>query len=169
MNDMRADMAGRPDVVWDLLIRIFGIALFVLLVVAFSTGEEFPHTHDMIGYAIAALVVAGMLWAIVKPHHDRLPIPSPRGAKVLFQNAYTVPKTLAFVFLILTALPFCALILMLVTHTVWGTTWVDEMHEVVAYFVVGLVTFYIAMVGIVSSGYIEDRVREMFKGNKHTR
>jgi cytochrome b len=170
MNDMKANLPGRPSTIWDLLIRISGVALFVLLVIAYSTGEEFPHTHVMIGYAIAALVVAGMLWAIVKPHHDPFPpiIYGPRGVMAQFQNAYTVPKTLAFVFLILTALPFCALILMLVTHTVWGTTWIDEMHEVVAYFVVGLVTFYIAMVGILSSGYIEHRVREMFKGNKHT-
>ena len=70
-------------------------------------------------------------------------------------------------FLILAALPFCALMLMLVTHTVWGTTWIDEMHEVVAYFAVGLVAFYVAMVSIASSGHIEDRVRRMLGGNKH--
>jgi hypothetical protein len=40
------------------------------------------------------------------------------------------------------------------------------MHEVVAYFAVGLVIFYIAMVGVASSGYVEDRVRKMLKANK---
>ncbi len=69
------------------------------------------------------------------------------------------PKWLVSVFLILTALPMCALILMFLTHTLWGTTWIDEMHEVVAYFAVGLIVFYIAMVGIASSRYIEDRLR----------
>lgn len=60
----------------------------------------------------------------------------------------------------------CALFLMLLTHTLWGTTWIDEMHEVAAYFAVGLVAFYVAMAGIASSGHIEDRLRKMFGGNK---
>ena len=169
MNDIKAEMPVRPDMIWDLLIRLSGIVLFVLLVVAYSTGEEYPHTHVMIGYAIAVLFVVGFFWEIVRPHHDRFPpvVYCPHGIKAQFQNTDTVPKALVSVFLILAALPFCALILMLVTHTVWGTTWIDEMHEVVTYFAVGLVAFYIAMVGIASSGYVEDRVRKMFKGNKH--
>jgi cytochrome b len=169
MRDIRAEMPVRPDMIWDLLIRLSGIALFVLLIVAYSTGEEFPHTHMMIGYAIAALAAAGIFWAIVRPHHARFPptVYSPRGIKALFQNTDRIPKTLASMFLILAAIPLCALILMLLTHTVWGTTWIDEMHEVVAYFAVGLVVFYIAMVGIASSGHIEDRLRKLLKGNKH--
>ncbi len=169
MRDTRADMPARPEMIWDLLIRLSGIALLILLVVAYSTGEEFPHTHVMIGYAIAILVAAGIFWAIVRPRHVRFPstVYSPGGIKALFQNADRVPRTLASVFLILAALPLCALILMLLTHTLWGTTWIDEMHEVVAYFAVGLVVCYIAMVGIASSGYVEDLLRKMFKGNKH--
>ena len=81
-------------------------------------------------------------------------------------QADRVPKTLASVFLLLAALPLCALMLMLLTHTLWGTTWIDEMHEVVAYFAVGLVAFYVAMVTIVGSGHIEGRLRKMFGGNK---
>ena len=91
---------------------------------------------------------------------------SPRGIKALVQNADPIPRTLASVFLILAALPLCALILMLLTHTLWGTTLIDEMHEVVAYFAVGLVAFYVAMIGLASSGHIEDRLRKMFGGHK---
>jgi cytochrome b len=169
MKDIRAEMPARPDMIWDLLIRSSGIALFILLVVAYSTGEEFPHTHVMIGYAIATLVTVGILWEIVRPHHSRFPptVYSPHGFKALFQNTDRVPRTLASMFLILAALPLCALILMLLTHTLWGTTWIDEMHEVVAYFALGLVVFHVAMVGIASSGYIEDHLRKLFRGNKH--
>jgi cytochrome b len=168
MKDFRAELPVRSDIIWDLLIRLSGVALFVLLVVAYSTGEEFPHTHMMIGYAMAALVAAGIFWAVVKPNDARFRLTdySPRGIKTQFQIADGVPKTLVSVFLILTALPMCALILMFLTHTLWGTTWIDEMHEVVAYFAVGLIVFYIAMVGIASSRYIEDRLRRKLKGNK---
>ncbi len=169
MKDIRAEMPLRPDMIWDLLIRLSGIALLILLVVAYSTGEEFPHTHVMIGYAIATLVAAAIFWTIVRPRHARFPqsVYSPRGIRAQFENADTVPRTLVSVFLILAALPLCALILMLLTHTLWGTTWIDEMHEVVAYFAVGLVVFYVAMVGIASSGYVEDHLRKLFRGNKH--
>lgn len=100
MRDIRAEMPGRPDMTWDFLIRLSGAALFVLLIVAYSTGEEFPHTHDMIGYAIAALLAVGIFWAIVRPRHDRFSpsVYSPRGIKAQFQNADNVPKTLAFFF-----------------------------------------------------------------------
>jgi len=167
MKDIRAETPVRPDMIWDLLVRLSGIALFVLLVVAYSTGDEYPHTHMMIGYAIATLLVVAVFWTIVRPHHDRFPptIYSPRGIKAQFQNADSTLRTLATIFLILAALPSCALILMLLTHTLWGATRIDEIHEVVAYFAVGLVAFYTAMVGIASSGYVEDRVRKMFGRN----
>jgi cytochrome b len=170
MRDVKAEMPVRPDMVWDLLIRLSGFALFILLVIAYSTGEEYPHTHLMIGYAIAALLFVGIAWEILRPHHARFPrtVYGAHGIKAQFQNADRIPKTLALVFMIMASLPLCALILMLLTHTVWGTTWIDEMHEVVAYFTVGLVLLYVAMVGIASSNYIEDRVRKLFWGDKHT-
>ncbi len=168
MKDIRAETPVRPEMIWDLLIRLSGIALLVLLVIAYSTGEEYPHTHVMIGYAIAALVAVGIFWAVIRPRHVQFPptIYSPREIMALFQNADRVPRMLVSMFLILAALPLCALILMLLTHTLWGTTWIDEMHEVVAYFAVGLVAFYVVMVGIAGSGHIEDRLRKMFGGNK---
>jgi cytochrome b len=168
MRDTRAEMPARPDMIWDFLIRLSGIALFALLVIAYSTGEEYPHTHMMLGYAIAALVAVSIFWAVVRPHHAQFPPTaySPRGIKALLRNADRVPKTLVSAFLILAALPLCALILMMLTHTLWGTVWIDEMHEVVAYFAVGLVAFYVVMVGIASSGHIEDRLRKLFGGGK---
>jgi cytochrome b len=168
MRDTRAEMPARPDMIWDLLIRLSGIALFVLLVIAYSTGDEYPHTHVMLGYAIAALVAVGIFWAVVRPRHVQFPptVYSPRGIKALLQNADRVPKTLVSGFLILAAIPLCALILMMLTHTRWRTVWIDEMHEVVAYFAVGLVAFYVVMVSIASSGHIEGRLRKMFGGDK---
>jgi cytochrome b len=62
MKEIRAEPLLRSEMLWDLLIRLSGIALLVLLVIAYSTGEEYPHSHVMIGYAIATLVVAGIFW-----------------------------------------------------------------------------------------------------------
>ena len=171
MRDIRANMPARPDITWDLLIWVSGFALMVLLVIAYSTGEEYPHTHVVIGYAIVIVLAAGILWGIVRPHYNQYPrvVYSARGIKSVFQNADRVPKALASAFLIMAALPICAFLLMWLTHTLWGTTRIDEMHEVVAYFTVGLVAFYVAIVGIASSGPIEDRLRKLFGGNEDQR
>jgi hypothetical protein len=55
-----------------------------------------------------------------------------------FENAGGLAKTLALLIAILSALPLCALFVMLVTHALWGATAIDEMHEAVAYFALGI-------------------------------
>ena len=165
MENTKKDVTVGSDAIWDLLIQLSGLALFLLLVVAYFTGEEFPHTHAMIGYAIASLLAVSVFWAIVRPRRASFPpaVYTPRGIKAQFQNATGLPRTLAPLFLIMAALPLCALLLMVLTHTLWGATWIDEMHEVVAYFAVGLVVVYIVMVGLASSGFIENRAKTWFK------
>jgi hypothetical protein len=167
--EMRTDSAGRAEVSWDLLIRVSGIALFALLIIAYTTGEEYPHTHRMIGYGMAVLLAVGIFWLAVRPHDGRLlPINySPRLITARLRNADGLARTLMSLFFVLAALPLCALIMILVTHTLWGTTWIDEMHEVVAYFVIGLVAFYSAIVGIASIQYIDERLRRLFRMGKH--
>ena len=169
MNNISDETSVRPAMIWDLIIRLSGIGLFVLLVVAYATGDEFPHTHVMIGYAIAALTVAGIVWALIRPHDARFSHIeySPRAIKARFVSAGTAPKALVSMLLFLATLPLCALLIIFLTHTVWGTTWIDEMHEVVAYFVVGLVVFYIAMVGIAGSGNVENIIRRIRSGTRH--
>ncbi len=169
MSDNIIDTPIQSGMVWDLLIRLTGVALLVLLIVAYFTGDEIQHTHAIIGYAVASLLAAGVFWALVRPRQARFPSTeySLRGIKRQIENADRFPRTLASLFLILAALPFVALILMLLTHTLWGTTRIDEMHEVVAYFAVGLVACYIAMVVLASAGYVEGRLRKLFQGNKH--
>jgi hypothetical protein len=70
-------------------------------------------------------------------------------------------------FLVLAALPLCALVMIFVTHTIWGATWIDEMHEVVAYFVVGLVALYGAIVAVASIQYVDERLRRIFGARNH--
>jgi hypothetical protein len=41
------------------------------------------------------------------------------------------------------------------THTLWRPAAVDEMHEVVAYFALGLVAFYVVIVLIASAEHLE--------------
>jgi cytochrome b len=167
MEQIKAGTPRRPDMIWDVIIQISGIALLALLFIAYFTGEEYPHTHVMLGYALAGLFAVYVFWTVVRPRLAPLPqnLYSLSGFKEQFRQAGILPRTIAALFLLMATLPLCAVILMLLTHTIWGATRIDEMHEVVAYFAVGLVVFYVAMVGIASIGYVEGRVRNSFKGN----
>ena len=76
MKEIKNEKPVRSDEIWDLLIQLSGMALFLLLVIAYFTGEELPHTHVMIGYAIAGLLATSIFWAIVRPR--RAPFPPGR-------------------------------------------------------------------------------------------
>ncbi len=122
----------------------------------------------MIGYAIAVLLATSLFWLLVKLNDGHTPPMwySPGAIKASLQDANRLGKTLAYLFVILAALPLCALLIMLVTYSVWGTTRIDEMHEVAAYFAVGLIVPYVVIVGVTSIGLIEARLRKSHAGIK---
>lgn len=106
MTDTRIKGPAQSGAVWDLLIQLSGIALLILLVIAYATGEEYPHTHTMIGYAIAILVIVNLLWAALVPRDRTLSAPyTPRAIKMHFQNAGGPAKTVALLVAMLAALP----------------------------------------------------------------
>ena len=57
--------------IWDPLVRISHWALVLLVGAAFFTAEEWPETHEAIGYTVGAVVVLRILWGLVGPRHAR--------------------------------------------------------------------------------------------------
>jgi cytochrome b561 len=133
----------------DRYIRLFGCGVFVILIVAYATGEEFVHTHKMIGYGIAALLVSALIWEIIKRRTVSLSRAQAAEAWPR-EGLQSAGVALLIILPILALLAAAALLLMIVTHNYWGTIVVDEMHEVVAYFGVGLLVFYVASVLVTS-------------------
>lgn len=128
----------------DRYIRLFGCSVFAILATAYVTGaEETPHTHQMIGYGIAVLLVAALTWELIRFRDNQ-------GSASLSPRPTSPPSGLepAVIWLLITlpilaVLAGVALVLMLITHNYWGATLVDEMHEVVAYFGLGLIVVYV--------------------------
>lgn len=149
--------------VWDVLFRVAALCLAVLLVLAYLTGEEFAHTHALIGYGLAAVVVAAVYWELIRPPHARFhgSIFSAKTVATILRAALAPPRRASPAFaalgvlVLLAGLALVTLVVIALTHALWKPAAVDEMHEVVAYFALGLVAFYVVIVLIASTEHIE--------------
>ncbi len=154
--------------VWDVLLRSAGAGLLILLAAAYFTGEEFQHTHMLIGYANAATLLAKLYWELVRPH--ALHLPGTHAPHVTFRAvlraafAPDAPALAAIGVLGVTALlAAVTLALMAAAHNLWPAAAVDEMHEAVAYFALGLVALHIVIVLIASSDHLERRLARLLR------
>lgn len=59
------------DLLSSPIMRVAAWIVAVLLVVAYLTGEEIQHTHVLLGYGLAAVPVAGVVWELLAPHARR--------------------------------------------------------------------------------------------------
>lgn len=166
-NGMTAEdaLSTKIETLWDFEIRASATFLVLLLVVAYVTGEEVQHTHPAIGYAIAALLITQLWWELFRPHPTRYldSIFHPPRIRSLFERASTDlahPKISTGFFVLAVAavivvIALFALVLIFFTHNFYPATAVDEMHEVVTYFAVGLVVFHIALVIVASMQHLD--------------
>lgn len=151
---------------WDLMVRGAGIALMLLIAVAYFTGEEYSHTHLMLGYGAAAVVLSNLYWEFVRPHTLRSHTIAAYGLGRLLRLSlgHGLPGIAAMAALALGAgLGACALVLMTATHNFWPAAAVDEMHEAIAWFAIGLVVLHIAIVLIAGADYLEHRVSRLLR------
>jgi cytochrome b len=151
------DLGTKIETLWDFEIRASAVCLFLLLVMAYVTGEEYQHTHPAIGYSIAALMIAQLSWELSRPHSTRYldSILHPPSVRPLFQPNMAHPKISSGFFVLAVAttiavIALAALVLVFFTHNFYPATAVDEMHEVVTYLAVGLVIFHVVLVIVAS-------------------
>jgi hypothetical protein len=152
----------RTDGLWSAMLRSSGGGLLFLLTIAYLTGEEYPHTHVMIGYSIGAVIVANLYWELVHPHQLHLMgTHAPRIALSAVLRSSVRGDSPAFVAITVLALvsilASVTVALMAATH-LWAIPLVDEMHEAVVYFILGLVVLHIVVVVIGSADYVERRL-----------
>jgi cytochrome b len=183
MSDLAAPREGGaappPTVkVWDGFVRLFHWSLAALVLAAFLTGEESEKTHVAIGYAIAGLVAARILWGFVGPPPARFAnfVKSPAESLTYFFNALSgkAPRYLGhnplggmMVLGLLAALAVvCGGGYLLTTDAYWGAEELKELHEATAYGLLGLVGLHV--IGVVWTGvsHRENLVEAMITGRK---
>jgi cytochrome b len=171
-----AEAGSRMVKVWDPFVRLFHWLLVLLFAAAYLTGDELDRAHELLGYAIIALLVARIVWGFVGSEHAR------------FRD---------FVFAPSTALAYARdtlagkarrylghnplggmMVLLLITGllvTAWTGWWMtvageshllEEVHEVAANGMLLLIALHVAGVLFSSIAHGENLVRGMITGLK---
>ena len=167
--------------VWDLFMRVFHWSLAALFVVAYATGDEIEQLHIATGYAIAALIALRIAWGFIGRRHARFSdfIRPPREVLAYLRDValHRAPRYLGhnpaggamIVALLATFAGTCATGIMMTSDTFWGTEWVEDVHEALANFMVGLIVVHILGVLIASFEHGENLVMAMLTGRKRDR
>ena len=175
-----AGRAGRADMVkvWDPLVRVFHWSLVAGIAAAWLTADEWDRAHELIGYAIAALIAVRLVWGFIGTEYARFSqfVKGPRETlaylgRILRGRAERHighnPAGAAMIVALLTTISGTVLTgWMMTLDAFWGVEWVEDLHEALATFILVLVGFHVAGVVHASIAHRENLVRAMFTGWK---
>ncbi len=170
--------ADRGVLIWDLPVRVFHWLLVLNFAVAWLTAESEPWrlVHVISGYTVAALVAFRLLWGLVGTRHARFSsfVRGPRAVLEYLGNlvrgrheshaGHNPAGALAIIALLALAV--------LTTASGWasynetGGQWLEEVHEVLANTMLGLVLLHVAAVLVTSLLARDNLVKAMWTGRK---
>lgn len=167
---------GKPPVkVWDLLVRTGHWPIVIGIVAAWFTRGKW---HEWIGYAVIAVVAVRVLWGLVGSRYARFAqfIHSPgntlRYGKQILDHRE--PRHIGhnplggwmIVALLVTLSGVCITGWLFSTDRFWGVEWMEELHEWLTYFLLGLAAPHIGGVVFSSLRHKENLVASMLQGRK---
>lgn len=164
--------------VWDPFVRVFHWSLVVLFIVAFMTGDEVERVHVAVGYTIAGLVAARIVWGFMGTRYARFSnfvrppaetlgymrkVVQGSAPRYLGHNPAGGLMTIALIGMI-TAISGTGY--MMSTDAFWGAEWVEDVHEGLVYATLGLIGLHVA--GVLATGikHRENLVMAMITGRK---
>ena len=164
--------------VWDLFVRIFHWSLVAAFAVAFLSGEGNDMVHQTSGYVIAALVVVRIVWGLIGSKYARFSnfVVGPRkvGAFAMQSMRLKAPRHIghnpagAVMIIALLAILIGLAITghLMTTETYWGSKAMEEVHEGLAYFALGLIVLHVFGVIFASIEHGENLAKAMITGRK---
>ena len=176
---MEAGRESRPATlqVWDLGVRTFHWSLVAAMAYEYFF-EPGTRWHNAIGYAILGLVGFRLVWGFVGTRHARFAdfVASPL---VALRYAFDIvkghprryighnPAGAAMVVALLLAVTATAGSgWAMTTDALWGSEWIEELHEGLAYATLGLIGLHVLGVVAASLQHGENLVRAMVTGRK---
>jgi cytochrome b len=163
--------------VWDPLMRLFHWSLATCVFGAFLV-EEGDSAHQVLGYAALGLVAFRLAWGLVGPRHARFGdfVRGPRAVRTYLREriAGTSQRRLghnpAAAVMILFLLAGVAAVgttgWMLTLDAFWGSDWLEELHEALAYGLLAFIGVHVLAALVESVHYGENLVASMIHGRK---
>ena len=170
--------------VWDPLVRLFHWSLVAGVALAWMTSELAEHgddgtgVHLWVGYVVAAIVAARVLWGFVGPRHARFTsfVRSPAvvagHARQMWRGdepRYIGHNPLGGWMIVALLLTLAAVGLtgwLMTTDAFFGSEMVEEVHEAMASGLLGLVALHVAGVLLTGWHQAENLARAMWTGRK---
>lgn len=164
--------------VWDGFVRLFLWSLVAGIAAAWLTADGPKIVHERLGYAIAALIAARTVWGLIGPRHARFadfirgPRPvlaylrdlrAGRERHYLGHNPAGGARLLA---LLLTVAGTALTGWLQTTDAFWGSSKMEEIHEVLATLILVLAALHVAGVLVESLRHHENLVLSMLTGTK---
>jgi len=172
------DNSSHKVLIWDLPVRLIHWLMAVCFFGAYITAEiaELKIIHFTLGYTLAALIIIRIVWGFFGTTHAKFSnfVRHPKAAIHYLQSMIRhepptdVGHNPAGALAILALLSFG----LLPTFTGWLTLheivgeWAEEVHEVLANIMLGIVVIHIVAVVVGSFLHKENLVRAMITGKK---
>ncbi|MGR3400315.1 MAG: cytochrome b/b6 domain-containing protein [Paracoccus sp. (in: a-proteobacteria)] len=164
--------------VWDPFVRLFHWSLVALIAGTWLTADGPKILHEGMGYVIAGLVALRVIWGLIGPRHARFAdfIRGPRPVLAHLRDLAAGrerrylghnPAGGAMIAALLLTVAGTALIGWLqTTDAFWGSSAMEEVHEVLATLILVLVGLHVAGVLVESLRHHENLVLSMLTGTK---
>jgi cytochrome b len=162
--------------VWDILVRTGHWTLAAGVIVALLTGDEAMTVHLWAGLAALGSVVVRIAWGLVGPRHARFGdfVPTPaealrhlrdlaRGRPGHYEGHNPAAGAMVVVIWLMVLAVGAAGLAMLGGI---GGEWLEEVHEVLAWTLLGLVGLHVAGVVVSSLAEHQNLVLAMLTGRK---
>ena len=171
--------AGENSVtVWDPVVRVFHWTVVAGCLANLFVVEDGGMAHEVIGYAVAAVLAVRIVWGFVGTRHARFSdfVPGPRrlGEYLALAAQGREPRQIghnpaaAVMMLALMALLAAVSITgwMATLDAFWGVEWVEELHEVTADAILWLALIHAGAALYESMRHRENLVWAMVTGRK---
>ena len=163
--------------VWDPLVRLFHWSLAACVFGAFLV-EDGDTTHRVLGYIALGLVAFRVLWGFVGTRHARFRdwVRGPRAVRAYLRERLTGvsrrrlghnPAAGVVMLVLLTGVALVGVTGWMQTlDAFWGAQWLEDLHEVLAWSLLGLIGLHVLAALVESFHYRENLIAAMIHGRK---
>lgn len=164
--------------VWDILVRVTHWTVAVLVIAELTVIDEDWAIHRWAGYAVLGLVGLRLLWGLVGTRYARFAAFPPsleaarahlagllRGRREPHLSHNPLGALMAYN-LWAALIAVCLTGILMTTRAFWGVEWVEELHEVIANWVLVSVLLHVAGVAFETWYSKVNLIRAMITGRK---